>query len=90
VQGTKGLVRKYPEEKIYIEGRTKEHAWEPLADYREEFEHPLWKAMNDKSKGAGHGGMDFIEDYRLIQTLRTERPRIGTFTMPRRGVRYRP
>ncbi len=71
VQGTKGLVRKYPEEKIHIEGRTKGHEWEPLDAYREEFEHPLWKAMTDQSAGAGHGGMDFIEDYRLIQALRT-------------------
>jgi predicted dehydrogenase len=74
VQGTKGIVRKYPEEKIYIEGRTKEHEWEPLESYREEFEHPLWKTIAERSKGAGHGGMDFVEDYRLIQALRTGTP----------------
>jgi hypothetical protein len=39
-------------------------------EYQKEFDHPVWKAMNDRSKGAGHGGMDFIEDYRLIQALR--------------------
>ena len=71
VQGTKGIVRKYPEERIHIEGRTKGHDWEPLGAYREEFEHPLWTAMTAKSTGAGHGGMDFIEDYRLIEALRT-------------------
>lgn len=74
VQGTKGIVRKYPEEKIHIEGRSKGHAWESLAAYREEFEHPLSKAIAQRSKGAGHGGMDFIEDYRLIQCLRTGTP----------------
>ena len=37
VQGTKGIVRKYPEEKIHVEGRTKGHDWEPLGDYREEY-----------------------------------------------------
>lgn len=71
VQGTKGIVRKYPEEKIHVEGRTKGHEWEPLAAYRAEFEHPLWKAIAERSKGAGHGGMDFIEDFRLIHCLRT-------------------
>jgi predicted dehydrogenase len=71
IQGTKGIVRKYPEEKIHIEGRTKGHDWEPLAAYREEFEHPLYKAMAERAQGAGHGGMDFIEDFRLIQCLRT-------------------
>ena len=74
VQGTKGLVRKYPEEKIYIEGKSPAHHWEDLEKYREEWEHPLWKEMADISKGAGHGGMDFIEDYRLIKALRTGSP----------------
>jgi predicted dehydrogenase len=70
LQGTRGLVRKYPEEKIHIDGRSKGHDWESLDAYREEFEHPVWKEMASLSKGAGHGGMDFIEDYRLIQALR--------------------
>jgi predicted dehydrogenase len=71
VQGTQGIVRKYPEEKIYIEGRTKGDDWEPLAAYRAEYEHPLWKAVAERAKGAGHGGTDFIENLRLIQCLRT-------------------
>ncbi len=70
VQGTRGLVRKYPEEKIYIEGRSQGHDWEPLSSYRTEFEHPLWQSMEEKSRGAGHGGMDYIEDYRLVECLR--------------------
>ena len=70
VQGTKGVVRKYPEAKIHIEGRTEGHGWEPLSAYRDTFEHPLWKTMAEKAEGAGHGGMDFIEDYRLIHCLR--------------------
>ena len=74
LQGTKGLVRKYPEEKIHIEGRSREHTWEDLRAYREEFEHPVWKALEERSRGAGHGGMDFIEDYRLIACLRAGTP----------------
>ena len=74
VQGTRGLVRKYPEEKIHIEGRSPEHQWEPLSHYDAEYEHPLWKAMEERSRGAGHGGMDYIEDYRLIQCLRRGTP----------------
>ena len=71
VQGTRGIVRKYPEEKIHIEGKSTGHDWEPLNSYQAQFEHPLWKAMEKESEGAGHGGMDYIEDYRLIQCLRT-------------------
>ncbi|HLU24160.1 MAG TPA: Gfo/Idh/MocA family oxidoreductase [Longimicrobiales bacterium] len=74
LQGTKGLVRKYPEQKIHIEGRSPAHRWEDLEAYRAEFEHPLWRALEERSRGAGHGGMDYIEDYRLIHCLRTGEP----------------
>ncbi len=70
VQGTKGIVRKYPAEQIHIEGRSPAHTWEELEAYQKEFEHPVWTTLREKAKGAGHGGMDFIEDYRLIQALR--------------------
>ncbi|MBN2129867.1 MAG: Gfo/Idh/MocA family oxidoreductase [Sedimentisphaerales bacterium] len=70
VQGTKGLVRKYPEQKIHIEGLTKGHSWEDFEKYAKEYEHPVWTQIKEKAKGAGHGGMDFIEDYRLINALR--------------------
>jgi predicted dehydrogenase len=74
LQGTKGVVRKYPEQRIHIEGRSRAHQWEDLASYREEFEHPVWRALEGRSRGAGHGGMDYIEDYRLIQCLRAGEP----------------
>jgi hypothetical protein len=74
LQGTKGLVRKYPEQKIHIEGRSKSHTWEELKGLMEEFEHPLWRTLADKARGAGHGGMDYIEDFRLIQCLREGKP----------------
>lgn len=69
VQGTKGIAERWPE-RIYIEGRSPEHQWEDMETYRTEFEHPLWTTLQEKSAGAGHGGMDFIEDYRLIKCLR--------------------
>jgi predicted dehydrogenase len=69
VQGTRGLVRKYPDPKIYIEGASKEDAWEPIAEYMKKYDHPVWVELEERSKGAGHGGMDFIEDYRLINAF---------------------
>ena len=41
--------------------------------YLKEYEHPLWKEKGDSAKGAGHGGMDYIEDFRLIDALRKGR-----------------
>ena len=72
VQGTKGIVQKWPD-RVYVEGRSPEHEWEPFENYAE-FEHPLWKKLADKGEGRGHGGMDYIEDYRLIECLREGEP----------------
>jgi len=69
VQGTNGIVQKYPKPLIHIEGRSPEHRWEDLEIYKTEFYHPLWKQMEDEAAGAGHGGMDYLEDYRLINAL---------------------
>ncbi len=74
VQGTKGIAQKWPD-RIYIEGRaTKPHAWDDFEKFAEEFEHPLWRALAQRGEGRGHGGMDFIEDYRLVWSLRKGEP----------------
>ncbi len=73
VQGTKGLFEGYPN-RVYIEGRSPAHRWEEMAEYMKEFDHPLWKDLTAMSAGAGHGGMDFIEDYRLVKCLRAGQP----------------
>ena len=72
VQGTKGIFEKYPD-RVYVEGRSKLDEWDDLGKYPE-FDHPVWKQQEARAKGAGHGGMDFIEDSRLIEALRNGRP----------------
>ena len=73
VQGTKGLFQGYPD-RVYIEGRDKPHSWTPASEYLKEFDHPLWKDIAERAAGAGHGGMDYMEDYRLIKCLREGLP----------------
>jgi len=73
VQGTQGLFEKWPD-RVYIEGRGRFDEWDTLDSYYIEHDHPVWKQLEERSKGAGHGGMDFIEDYRLIEALRQGRP----------------
>ena len=73
LQGTKGLFQGYPN-RVYIEGRGKVDEWVAGDDAVNAFEHPLWKEMGERSAGAGHGGMDFLEDYRLIASLRAGEP----------------
>jgi predicted dehydrogenase len=73
VQGTKGLFEGYPN-RAYIEGRGRADQWVDASTLLAEFEHPLWKEIAAAAQGAGHGGMDFIEDYRLIKCLREGTP----------------
>lgn len=72
VQGTRGIFQKWPE-RVHIEGRSPAHQWETLDRYAE-YEHPLWTSEVVKRASGGHGGMDFLEDYRLIKCLREGLP----------------
>jgi hypothetical protein len=74
VQGTKGLFMGYPN-RVYVEGKSaRPDQWEDMSVWMKDYEHPLWKEIAQKATGAGHGGMDFIEDYRLIKCLREGLP----------------
>ena len=74
LQGTGGLVRKYPDQRVHVEGTSEPHTWEDLDAWQARWDHPVWRALEERSRGAGHGGMDYIEDYRLIQCLREGLP----------------
>jgi hypothetical protein len=41
-----------------------------LALMREKFTHPLWRGLAARAQGAGHGGMDFVMSWRLLDCLR--------------------
>jgi predicted dehydrogenase len=75
ISGTKGYAVKYPEGKIALEphahGFLKPEEFKALMD---EYKHPLLKYIGDKSKGGGHGGMDYVLDWRLIYCLRNGLP----------------
>ncbi len=49
------------------------HEWlneKDMAVMREKFTHPLWKRLEQKSKGGGHGGMDFVMNWRHLDCIR--------------------
>ncbi len=70
IQGTKGIFRDYPP-RIFIEGQAGGHAWTSLDKYKEQFESPLWKNQGEMArKLGGHGGMDYLMCYRLVQCMR--------------------
>ena len=73
LQGTRGLFEGYPD-RVHLEGRSPPHRWEKAEDYYAEFEHPLWRSEQVQSAERGHGGMDFLEDFRLVGCLRAGQP----------------
>jgi predicted dehydrogenase len=78
IQGTKGTLAGFPN-RMAIEGVTKSYhswaeneAWEEIAA---QYEHPLYKRMGELSKKmGGHGGMDFLMLFRVIECLQKGEP----------------
>jgi predicted dehydrogenase len=70
LQGTRGILEGYPR-RVYIEGQSAApHRWDPVEKWFESHDHPLWKSEKVKQASVGHGGMDWLEDWRLIACLR--------------------
>ncbi len=69
VAGTKAIFRDYPP-RIYLDSMGN-HEWASIDAFKAQYEHPYWKELGETArKLGGHGGMDFIECYRLIQCMR--------------------
>lgn len=72
LSGTQGFAQKWPRTGITLEPNG--HYW--LSDVQLDsllrvYEHPFWTYFGEKARQVGgHGGMDFILDYRLIYCLR--------------------
>ena len=69
VQGTRGILRKYPVPLIHLEGRTPPGEWEDLAPCMEEFDHPLWKGVPPESREAERERMDTLALSRLVRAF---------------------
>lgn len=70
IQGTKGIFRDYPS-RIFIEGQEGGHSWQSTDAFKAKYEHELWRTVGETArKTGGHGGMDYIMCYRLIECLR--------------------
>jgi len=82
IQGTKGCLAGFPT-RVALEGGVEgftdsHHSWaqgqEALAALREKYDHPLYKKLNESTKNSGHGGMDGIMRYRIVECLRKGLP----------------
>ena len=64
--GTKGVFEDYPA-RIYLEPDHTNDQWADFSAYAAEFDHWLWK--EHANPPGGHGGMDYIMIYRLMQCV---------------------
>ncbi|MDZ4204956.1 MAG: Gfo/Idh/MocA family oxidoreductase [Bacteroidales bacterium] len=76
VSGTKGFAQKWPRRGITLEPDGHRYLSDTRLDsLLKVYEHPIVKEVGQKAKEVGgHGGMDFIMDYRLIYCLRNGLP----------------
>ncbi|MBT4415807.1 MAG: Gfo/Idh/MocA family oxidoreductase [Flavobacteriaceae bacterium] len=81
IQGTKGTLAGFPTRVAIeggFEGASKDHhSWiqgDKLEMLYEKYDHPLYKRLNQETKNSGHGGMDGIMRYRIIECLRNGLP----------------
>ncbi|HTS29275.1 MAG TPA: Gfo/Idh/MocA family oxidoreductase [Bryobacteraceae bacterium] len=69
IAGTKGIFRDYPP-RIYLDGSPREE-FGSLDPYKAQYEHSFWKETGELArKLGGHGGMDFVMAWRLVQAIR--------------------
>ncbi|HEY1985300.1 MAG TPA: Gfo/Idh/MocA family oxidoreductase [Terracidiphilus sp.] len=69
IAGTKGVFADYPP-RIYFDGQPGKEDWGSL-DAWKQYQHPLWAQEGEIAKKlGGHGGMDYIMLYRLLQCMR--------------------
>lgn len=70
IAGTKGVFKDYPP-RIYFDGHPGKEEYGSLDPYKERYQNPLWRKEGEIArKLGGHGGMDFIECYRLVESIR--------------------
>lgn len=76
LSGTQGFAQKYPVQGLAFEPNA--HSFlskEKMNELLKEYEHPIVKEVGELArKVGGHGGMDFIMDYRLIYCLNNGLP----------------
>ena len=82
IQGTKGALAGFPT-RVALEGGVpgatdSHHRWaegEQLDALFEQYEHPVYKRLGAVAKKmGGHGGMDFLMLYRIVECLREGQP----------------
>ncbi|MFJ6658893.1 Gfo/Idh/MocA family protein [Streptomyces sp. NPDC091377] len=74
--GSRGILEDYTGPaptgaRIYLEPDHSGHSWRDFGAYRKDFDHWLWlKVGDDAANNGGHGGMDYVMQWRTVQSMR--------------------
>ncbi|GAA2264809.1 glycosyl hydrolase family 109 protein [Streptomyces ruber] len=74
--GSRGIVEDYAGTgptgaRVYLEPDHTGHTWHDFGRYRQEHDHWLWRKVGDDAAGnGGHGGMDYVLQWRTVQSMR--------------------
>jgi predicted dehydrogenase len=71
IQGDRGAFRGYPD-RLALDEHQQGEAWiTDLQPWLERYDSPLWRKLeNEAGEQGGHGGMDFVMLWRIVQCLR--------------------
>ena len=81
IQGTMGALTGFPT-RVFFDSKENQNSigyfpWiegKHLSEIYEKYDHPLYKKLNEKTADSGHGGMDGIMMYRVIECLQKGEP----------------
>ena len=73
IAGTKGIFRGYPE-RVFFDGQEGKHKWDSLTKWKSRYEDPLWTRLKKEASKSGHGGMDYVMSFRLVDCMRRGLP----------------
>lgn len=76
VQGTRGCYIGFPPRYYVDDPNSAAHpVWRDAKELERKYEHPLWSKEGDTARAlGGHGGMDYIMMFRLIDAITAGRP----------------
>ena len=81
IQGTKGILAGFPT-RVALDGGVagiteNHHSWaqgEQLEILYEQYDHPMYQRLAEATKDSGHGGMDGMMMYRIVECLQQGQP----------------
>ncbi|MEO3763771.1 Gfo/Idh/MocA family oxidoreductase [Streptomyces sp. B8F3] len=76
IAGSRGIFEDYAGPsptggRVYVEPDHGGHSWRDFKAMRDEYDHWLWKKIgDDAANNGGHGGMDYVLQWRTVQCMR--------------------